>query len=721
MGATLYSFKNVFGSTFDDEKLDKIIIPIIQRDYVQGRRNSSVDRVRSRFLDTLYKAITKKPITLDFVYGDIKDGIMTPLDGQQRLTTLYLMHWYAAKKESISEIEYSFLEKFSYENRYSSRDFCSYLIKFTPKFENPLSDEIRNENWFPYEWEHDPTIRSMLVVLDAIDLKFRNIPDLWQKLMQDAITFYFLPIKEMGLTDEIYIKMNSRGKPLTTFEHFKAELENDIKKVDESLAKEIIFKIDTKWTDLLWFYHDENNHLIDDKFLNCFKFICDIIAYKHNEVIESYDEFDLLDKYFSLQNNDKEFIKENVRFVENFFDCWSDIPDYKNPDEFLNSFLSTVHAKGKIKVDNNERDIFKNCNEGYCETETQTRKFHLDQVIRLYAITFYLENKSKISFEQFLRRFRIINNLVQNSENELAERKDSNRMTPIIAQTESILLNGEIDENLPSNFSTVQISEEKEKIKFLKTNTDQSDALFELEDHRLLYGQIGILGLNNLSSSKKFIGLFDCDHDEVNRALMTIGDYGQLERNQKYTQYGSKNESSWKNLFHKSSNNNYDETKRILAELLSKNIQFSNEGLSKFSDDYLKECENKATFDYRYYFVKYKKFRPDSFGKYHYIDKQNSPYLLIALRTKQKLSENSFCPYFTEVDENHLQRAAFENQKLIFNHLYITRDNHCFSVRNQTDDSLIETIVISQNKNGIDTEDRILLLKKYIEDNASRL
>ena len=721
MGATLYSFKNVFGSTFNDEKLDKIIIPIIQRDYVQGRRNSSVDRVRSRFLDTLYKAITEKPITLDFVYGDIKDGIMTPLDGQQRLTTLYLMHWYAAKKESISEIEYSFLEKFSYENRYSSRDFCSCLIKFTPKFEDPLSDEIRNENWFPYEWGHDPTIRSMLVVLDAIDLKFRNIPDLWQKLMQDAITFYFLPIKEMGLTDEIYIKMNSRGKPLTTFEHFKAELENDIKKVDESLAKEIIFKIDTKWTDLLWFYHDENNHLIDDKFLNCFKFICDIIAYKHNEVIESYDEFDLLDKYFSLQNNDKEFIKENVRFVENFFDCWSDIPDYKNPDEFLNSFLSTVHAKGKIKVDNNERDIFKNCNEGYCETETQTRKFHLDQVIRLYAITFYLENKSKISFEQFLRRFRIINNLVQNSENELAERKDSNRMTPIIAQTESVLLNGEIDENLPSNFSTVQISEEKEKIKFLKTNTDQSDALFELEDHRLLYGQIGILGLSNISFSKKFIELFDCDHDEVNRALMTIGDYGQLERNQKYTQYGSKNESSWKNLFHKSSNNNYDETKRILAELLSKNIQFSNEGLSKFSDDYLKECENKATFDYRYYFVKYKKFRPDSFGKYHYIDKQNSPYLLIALRTKQKLSENSFCPYFTEVDENHLQRAAFENQKLIFNHLYITRDNHCFSVRNQTDDSLIETIVISQNKNGIDTEDRILLLKKYIEDNASRL
>lgn len=37
----------------------------------------------------------------------------------------------------------------------------------------------------------------------------------------------------MGLTDELYIKMNSRGKPLTVFEHFKAELEREIRALDE--------------------------------------------------------------------------------------------------------------------------------------------------------------------------------------------------------------------------------------------------------------------------------------------------------------------------------------------------------------------------------------------------------------------------------------------------------------------------------------------------------
>ena len=44
----------------------------------------------------------------------------------------------------------------------------------------------------------------------------------------------------MGLTDELYIKMNSRGKQLTQFEHFKAELERELKSIDEETAR--VFK-----------------------------------------------------------------------------------------------------------------------------------------------------------------------------------------------------------------------------------------------------------------------------------------------------------------------------------------------------------------------------------------------------------------------------------------------------------------------------------------------
>ena len=117
MATTLHSFMDIFDTTFgenqDAVQLKKIIIPIIQRDYAQGRKGSDVTRVRERFLESLYKAVTEKTITLDFVYGDIdENGNMTPLDGQQRLTTLFLLHWYAAKKEKIAEEDYAFLKKF---------------------------------------------------------------------------------------------------------------------------------------------------------------------------------------------------------------------------------------------------------------------------------------------------------------------------------------------------------------------------------------------------------------------------------------------------------------------------------------------------------------------------------------------------------------------------------------------------------------------------------
>lgn len=102
----------------------------------------------------------------------------------------------------------------------------------------------------------------------------------------------------MGLTDEIYIKMNSRGKPLTQFEHFKAEFEHSLEKVNKSACKRVINKIDREWTDLLWPYRGENN-IVDDEFLRYFRFICDILCYKKNGSPKITDEFDLVKEYFS--------------------------------------------------------------------------------------------------------------------------------------------------------------------------------------------------------------------------------------------------------------------------------------------------------------------------------------------------------------------------------------------------------------------------------------
>ena len=108
---------------------------------------------------------------------------------------------------------------------------------------------------------------SMLVMLDSINSKFSKVEGLWEKLKSGAISFYFLPVKEMGLTDDLYIKMNSRGKPLTLFEHFKAELEGEIRKQSSIASSRIAGKIDGEWTDLLWKYRAEDS-TTDNEFLS---------------------------------------------------------------------------------------------------------------------------------------------------------------------------------------------------------------------------------------------------------------------------------------------------------------------------------------------------------------------------------------------------------------------------------------------------------------------
>ena len=105
----------------------KIEIPIIQRDYAQGRDNEKTNKIRNVFLDSLIKAIESEneSLELDFVYGDINNGIFQPLDGQQRLTTLYLLYWYFAYKTGNLSGNKNNFKKFTYETRISSREFCN--------------------------------------------------------------------------------------------------------------------------------------------------------------------------------------------------------------------------------------------------------------------------------------------------------------------------------------------------------------------------------------------------------------------------------------------------------------------------------------------------------------------------------------------------------------------------------------------------------------------
>ncbi len=705
-----------FITIFQASGIKKIVIPIIQRDYAQGRSNSSIKRVRENFLKALYDAVTKKPITLDFIYGDLDDkGILIPLDGQQRLTTLFLLHWYAAKREKISAHKLGFLKDFSYETRPDARDFCTELVdnNFQPKFDQKtLSAEIQDQSWFPLSWKKDPTVSAMLIMLDAINETFSEVKNIWRALENGAISFYFLPIKDMGLTDEIYITMNSRGKLLTEFEHFKAEFKNRLDSVDAALSEKIIRKIDINWTDLLWQYRDEDN-LIDNGFLNYFRFVCDILLYKNDKTTQgrNRDALSLLDEFFNGN------VHEKIAFMENAFNCWRGM----NIDEFFDSVVSrgsrtkknaNKHQSGNFITYFDNPNFFAEC--------VQSKNFSLGQTLMLYAFVNYLINKDKILDVDFRRRIRVVNNLVNislgaeisDSEN----RQGGNRMPAMLKQIDSIILTGKIIVLSP-NFNVYQLEEEQAKFDWAAENPNDAESLFALEDHYLLYGQIGVVGLKNSQNFARFISLFECDYDLIDCAILARGDYFQHKK-QLY-QFGSKNQSSWQNLFHRSSyNENFEGTQEYLNTLLSESAHFTDDYLKKVIAEYLADCEKNKSFEWSYYYIKYKCFRPARYGKYFWADFENAPYLFEVYWTEQRRSENAYQPFLRSIvdEETFQQKYNPELARLEFGKYYIECENDAYVVKKIETNELVERLQIIQC-GGVDMEDRIAKFKNWSKKN----
>ena len=82
--------------------------------------------------------------------------------------------------------------------------------------------------WFVRSWRRDPTVRGCLTMLDAIHERFAASKGAWPRLASTespAIVFHLLLLENFNLSDDLYVKMNARGKALTPFEVFKAEFE----------------------------------------------------------------------------------------------------------------------------------------------------------------------------------------------------------------------------------------------------------------------------------------------------------------------------------------------------------------------------------------------------------------------------------------------------------------------------------------------------------------
>ncbi|WP_285489490.1 hypothetical protein [Amycolatopsis taiwanensis] len=167
----------------------------------------------------------------------------------------------------------------------------------------------------------------MLVMIDAIDQDVQRLrPDLdvqaaWQRLTRaksPAVSFYLLPLDDMESDEDLYIKMNSRGKPLTPFENFKARFEQDIQ--HSNRADEFAHKIDGPWSDLLWPYHGGDN-IIDDELIRYIGFITKLCELREGKLVR---EPRLGPRARAIFGRENERASEHLDFLFGAFDSWQD-------------------------------------------------------------------------------------------------------------------------------------------------------------------------------------------------------------------------------------------------------------------------------------------------------------------------------------------------------------------------------------------------------------
>lgn len=622
MRSHITSYNALFSRRLGDSPVvEHIEIPLIQRDYAQGRDGDATARIRTNFLEVLHRAVTGvEPANLDFVYGDVTQGTLRPLDGQQRLTTLFLLHWYLASRANRIEQEQGW-KHFSYATRPSARRFCERLVGYrAPPSTQCLSAWIEDQPWYLSTWHHDPSVRAMLVMLDAMHARFRDDDCVaaWARLVDaeaPAISFHLLPIEQMGLSEDLYIKMNSRGKPLTPFENFKARFEQLIERSCPERVEEFARKVDGDWADVLWLYRG-NDSLVDDEFLRYFQFVTELCAWREGRPPKG----DLSAEAGAVYGADAPNAAGNLDFLMCCFDAWVgvDIPALfaahftavatpVGPNSPPRLFLFGLPTGASV-------DLFAACCANYGQMQGRQRVFGWALTLVLYATLLHRIHPT----QNFARRVRILRNLIEASGNELRQ----DRMPDLVADVKRIIVDGSLDG--VTAFNQAQVADERLKAKLLEACPHLEPALHCLEDHSLLRGCIASFSLDEAvfePRARAFHALFadPALFPRITGALLAAGNYARTQNGRMF-QFGSgSNEAPWREVLTTGGRDQLAKTRDALGRLLDAVAAATGtlpETLDAFVANWITASPAANGLSWRWYFVRYPAMREGRSGLY---------------------------------------------------------------------------------------------------------
>jgi hypothetical protein len=653
------------------DQISAVEIPIIQRDYAQGRDDDIAGPIRIDFVDVLVRAATTgETAGLDFVYGEVKSGTFIPLDGQQRLTTLFLLHWYVASRAGTLDPNASWTH-FAYATRASAELFCRELIKSAlPDQVNHPADWIRDQPWYLFPWRRDPTIRSMLGMLEAIADRFAREPAdfraVWRRLVDHdnpVISFLVLPVSEMRSGEELYIKMNSRGRPLTAFEVFKARLEKALQSSgrDRDLAE----KIDREWSNVLWPY-EGGDFAIDDEFMRYLEFIIDICEWRDKPSPQDSGNREtsrLTERAsgaFALSNPNG---MRNLDFFFHAFDTWVGTTP---ADAFAKLFSTeTEPVPGLRLFESRARDLF-----GACLRNYGTTRFTYADRLLLFAVLLYRQKHPDGAPGELESRLRTLRNLAESAPNDVR----AEYMPELVDSTERLIVDGSL-ENL-GRFNQARVEDERLKRLVRAEHPELTSSLNELEDHDLLRGRLFAFDLNSTTFADRAMTFRAISHpatwDAMSAALLAKSDYSRNRKSDNRSrQFGSVSSSvAWRDVFTSGSRDGTAATRSALAMLLE-DVRarggVAADTLQAIRGDWLAARSAEQHFDWRYYLVRYDSMRRSPTGIYfgeHLPTTGDFGYSICMLRRTQM---GSYCwdPFLLSIwDEAGL--AEFVEQPFLY-------------------------------------------------------
>lgn len=657
----------------------RIIIPDLQRDYCWGDENNTkstgekgelvssfVNNLLAQFND--YKTINDKEcLNLGLFYGyEVPANHIQLCDGQQRLTTLYLLLGMINKntiehKEDtlltegkfrrylISDFEYKHDDKEPYLNyaiRESSLYFlsdlvCKFFIGNTDKVEN-----IKSADWYFDYYNLDPSIQSMLKALAKIEKIFGEDSNSSLDFLEfgdwliNKVTFLYFDMENRKNGEETFVVINTTGESLSSTQNLKPLVlqERNIK-FDNTCFKDEEKGIDKCWEEIeTWFWQKRkaDNDTADAGFAEFLRWIS--IIEQVGEDAPKEEQTDSIKKLIQLilQGKHCDFPYKEIPFekIYNYWKALKWIADPKREFSFVDNYLSP-----SVNKDVNNRNAI---GQNVCFVLLPVLKYVYDNISSVESDTDKQRNAKRI-YEFFENLIRIDN--VSKAVNTLV--CDTIKIIDLIKNGDLVdLIDPKVD---VSNVSKqILTAEEKKKLEILRNSTTDrekvEEAFWKAQKHNIWSGEIipmiewatdengnFVLDLFN-KYAKKIAEVFDgeCNaniDDNTRRALLTRGLNSFPRVFKGYTNYCfGWDWSDWQMLI----NDNKDKFKSFFDDLLKGHT------LQDIIDKYA------VTTDIFYRFVKYPELL--AYCELKNIQKWNNSYCLVKRQQAKKYLElETFC------------------------------------------------------------------------------